>query len=156
MTCYDHTITIVNLREEKKTKTVIFCSFWGQNSFLCCAHCTAVCALSAQLLFSKGLSSLHLLRKLTWWLVYSKEDSPVEHKTEMVSDILWSCLRPWVYLWGAREDGEQQQQHWDHQGRLYLPGSESLMQKAPTNAWAAWCCHPGIFYHWSNISRQLL
>lgn len=65
------------------------------------------------------------------------------------------CLHPWVYLWGGRAGGEQQWR-WGHQGPPYLPGTEFLMCKAPTNAWAAWCCHPGIFYHWSNISRQLL
>lgn len=38
----------------------------------------------------------------------------------------------------------------------YLPGTEFLMREVLANARAAWCCHPGIFYHWSNISRQLL
>ncbi len=104
---------------------------------------------------AKGLSGGPLVQKLTWGRVYSEEGSPGEHKTEMVCDILWSCLHPWVYLWGGRAGGERQQ-HWGHQGLLYLPGTEFLMCKAPTNAWAAWCCHPGIFYHWSNISRQLL
>lgn len=52
--------------------------------------------------------------------------------------------------------GGERLRRWGHQGPLYLPGAEFLMRKAPTNAWAAWCCHPGIFYHWSNISRQLL
>lgn len=57
---------------------------------------------------------------------------------------------------GEGKAGGELQQHWGHQGPPYLPGTEFLMRKAPTNAWAAWCCHPGIFYHWSNISRQLL
>lgn len=103
----------------------------------------------------EGLSGGPPVQKLTWGRVYSQEGSPCEHKTDMVSDILWSCLHPWVYVWWERA-GRERQQHWDHQGPLYLPSTEFLMRKAPTNAWTAWCCHPRIFYHWSNISRQLL
>lgn len=63
---------------------------------------------------------------------------------DIVSDILWSRLNP-EHCSGST--GSSRAPLWARWNFNRPPAHKCR---------AAWCCHLGIFYHWSNISRQML